>query len=189
MSITFFIEWLKNAKEVSSIFPSTRFLWNMMIKDEDIKNSNVIAEFWAWIWPFTKIIFEKTKNTNKKIFIIEKQENLYNKLIKKFPTDKNNIYNNDILNFWEILNNNNLSNIDLIISWVPLTMLPEEFYNWMVEKILNKYFNEKSKYIHFSYVKNPEKLFKRNFKNVITKKCYLNFPFAYVFICDWFIKK
>ena len=100
--IKFFAKFFKNRKEIGSITPSSRFLAKKIICPEDIKKANIILEFWAGTGSFTKRLFQIFEENDiciksKKVFIFEKDTDLYNLLIKKYPEYKEYIFNIDIL--------------------------------------------------------------------------------------------
>jgi len=85
--LKFLKKFFLNRKEIWAITPSSRFLAKKVILENDIKNSEVILEMWAWTGSFTQKIFEFIweNKENKKIFIIEKDKDLFFLLQKKFP--------------------------------------------------------------------------------------------------------
>ncbi len=182
--LKFFKKFLFNRKEIGSIIPSSIFLAKKVVLKKDIQKSNVIIELWAGTWSFTKKIFEFSKDLkNKKIFIIEKDEDLYNGLIKKFPEIKDNIYNIDILDIDVVLKKNKIKKIDLIISWLPFKSLPLEVFYFVMKEFLPKYADENLIFIQFSYFKNFWKILWDYFLNINKKSCYLNIPKANIFRC------
>jgi phospholipid N-methyltransferase len=170
--------------------PSSSFLAKKMIKKSDLLSSNVIIELWAWSWIFTNIIFsllwEDIKN--KEVFIIEKDIDFYNLLLKKFPEYSEYIYNIDFLDIKTTFSKKNIKNVDLIISWLPFKSLPKEVFSFLVDDFFPKFINEKSKFIHFSYFSNFSEILLEYFNEVDIKKCLLNIPSAYIFNCSNFIK-
>jgi len=172
-------------KETWAICPSSKYLAKKMVKKEDIINNDIIIEFWAWTWIFTKYIFEYAKNNlkNKKIFIIEKDIDFYNLLLKKFPDYKRFIYNIDVLDIEKLLNKYNIKKIDLLISWLPFKSLPFEIFNYLTKKFFPKFFDKNTKFVQFSYFQSFLKNIDKYFDNVDCNKCMLNFPIAYVFEC------
>jgi len=187
--LKFLKKFFLNRKEIWAITPSSRFLANKVVCKNDIEKSWIILEIWAWTWSFTKKIFEYTQNKNKKIFIIEKDKDLYELLLKKFPQNKENIYNIDILNIEEILKEKNIEKIDLIISWLPFKSLPLEIFYFITKEFLPKYTFENTIFIQFSYFKNFSKMLEDYFLKVEKKSCFLNLPRAYIFRCKNFIPK
>jgi len=180
--LLFLKRFFLNRKEIWSIIPSSGFLAKKMVISNYIKSSNVIIEIWAWTGSFTNEIFKHNLGW-KKVFIIEKDKFLYDLLIKKYPNYKKYIYNYDMMNLSDLLNQNNIKNIDLIISWIPFRSLPEDIFIWFMENIVFKYFTKKSIFIQFSYFTNTSKILQNYFNKIQIKNCWLNIPKAVVFIC------
>ena len=88
----------------------------------------------------------------------------------------------------KLLKENNLTNIDLIISWIPFRSLPKDLFSWFMENIVLKYFDETSKFVQFSYLKNTKNMLSKYFNKIEEKDCWLNIPKATIFIC-WKYKK
>lgn len=190
--IRFIKQAIKNYSQIWAVFPSSWFLAKKMVKNHQIQNSKTIVELWAWTWIFTKNIFDLLENLNeqdkKSIFIIEKDIELYKTISKKFPQQKQNIYNDDMLNLKEIIAKKWLNHIDLIISWIPFRSLPKEIFTDMMEKVLPEIISKETVFIQFSYIKSTKKMFEKYFENVEIDTCLLNIPSAFIFTCSWFLK-
>lgn len=191
MSKKLFIEkFLSDNKQTWAILPSSKFLAKKIINKQDLLSSNIIIELWAWSWVFTKRIFELLGKeiTNKQILIIEKDPDFYQLLIKKMPTYSKYIYNIDLLDINELLEEKWIKNVDLIISWLPFKSLPKELFDFLIFEFLTKHINKGSKFIQFSYFSNFWDSLATFFKNIKVEKCLLNIPSAYIFTCTNFIK-
>ena len=181
--LLFLKRFFLNRKEIWSVIPSSKFLAKKMVISDYIDTANVIVEIWAWTWSFTKEIFKHNLDW-KKVFIIEKDKHFYNLLIEKYPDYKNYIFNYDMLDLSTLSQENNIENIDLIISWIPFRSLPEDLFNWFMENIVLKFFTNKSKFIQFSYFKNTKDILANYFQTITIEDCWLNIPKAYIFICS-----
>ena len=184
-NLLFLKENITENRQTWAILPSSNFLAKKMVKKSDIENSEVIIEFWAWSWAFTEYIFQYSEDfiNKKKIFIIEKDEDFYNLLIKKFPDYKQFIYNIDVLDIEKLFKENNIKKIDLIISWLPFKSLHKNIFDYLVTDLFPKFFKKNTKFIHFSYFNNFSKTLEKTFHKVWCEKCLLNIPSAYVFDC------
>lgn len=183
--LLFLKKQITDNRQTWAILPSSDFLAKKMVKKSDIEKSEIIIEFWAWSGAFTKYIFKYSKNIidTKKIFIIEKDKDFYNLLIKKFPDYKKYIYNIDVLDIEKLFKEKKIEKIDLIISWLPFKSLPKNIFIFLMWDLFPKFFKESTKFIHFSYFNNFLKTLKNSFHNVWCEKCLLNIPPAYVFDC------
>ena len=188
--IAFFKQFLQKNKQVWAILPSSKFLAEKIIDKNILQNSEVIIEFWAGPWVFTEKIFEKLWNNfdNKKIFIIEKEKEFFDILIKKFPEQKSFFYNIDVLDLKSILEKNNIKKIDLVISWLPFKSLPKEIFIFLMEDFFVNFFDKNSYFIQFSYFESFKKNLVKYFPNIVVSKCNLNVPPAHIFKCCGFWK-
>lgn len=184
----FLKKFICNRKEIGSIIPSSPFLAKKVIQKSYIERSSVIIELWAGTWSFTKIIFEYLwKNKwNKKVFIIEKDIDLYNLLLKKFPDFKKYIFNFDILELNDFFENKKISKVDLIISGLPFKSLPIDIFLFIVKWFLPQYSKKDTIFVQFSYFKWFYEMLIPYFKKIDIQKCILNIPRAYIFKCTHF---
>jgi len=192
MSKRLFIKkFITDNKQTWAVLPSSWFLAKKMVKESDLLDADIIIELWAGSWIFTNRIFtllwEEIKY--KKVFIIEKDEEFYNLLLKKFPEYREYIYNIDLLDIKEVLSSNKVEKVDLIISWLPFKSLPKEIFTFLVEDFFPNFINKRSKFIQFSYFSNFSEVLLDYFNEVDIKKCLLNIPSAYIFSCCNFIKE
>jgi len=192
--IKFFTKFFTNRKEIGAIAPSSRFLAKKMIIADDLKNAEIILEFWAGTESFTKKIFQIFEENNiciksKKIFIFEKDEDLYKWLIKKYPKYEKYIYNIDILELHWFLKDKKITKVDLVISGLPFKSLPLEVFYYVTKEFLPDFFHSKSLFIQFSYFKKFKQMLDDNFYDIETKSCFLNLPKAYIFKCKNFKTK
>jgi len=181
--LLFLKRFFLNRKEIWSIIPSSKFLAKKIVVSDYIKHSKVIVEIWAWTGSFTNEIFKYNLEW-KKLFIIEKDKHLYDLLVKKYPDYEAYIYNYDMLDLGELLDEKWIETIDLIISGIPWRSLPENIFHWFMWNIVLKYFSDNSIFMQFSYFQNTKNILKKYFKTINMKDCWLNMPKATVFTCS-----
>jgi len=187
--LLFVREYIFNFHQTWSIVPSSRFLANKMVNKKLVNEANVIVELWAWTWVFTKKIFENIKlEDNKKIFIVEKNIDFYDQLKKDFKKYESCLYNEDVLNISKLLSKNWIKKVDLVISWLPFKSLPKKIFLSVFDDFFAEYLDENSVFVQFSYFKSYAKTYEKYFEKVELKRCLLNIPVAYVFVCSWFKK-
>lgn len=187
----FLKKFITENKQTWALLPSSGFLAKKMVKKWLLSKSKVIIELGAWSWIFTQKIFEYlwADIKNKKVFIIEKDKDFYDLLLKKFPEYKEYIFNIDLLHIEELLKSNSVDSVDLIISGLPFKSLPKEIFSFLVDIFLPKYVNNKTTFIQFSYFSNFSEILLKYFNDISIAKCILNIPSAYVFTCSDFILK
>lgn len=185
-------------KGIWAIAPSSKFLAEEMVTERDIFWAEVIVEFWAGDGVFTQRIFELAErfaSKNVKIFIIELDPELYQKLIQKFPEHKDSIYLYDALKLPELLASNWIQKVDVIISWLPFVSLPKRFFVEIMN-IIWDVSHIKTVFKQFTYIALTQDDKERNmakyakyFDLVIKETEFINVPPAFVLTCMWFRKK
>lgn len=176
---------IKNCRQVGAILPSSSFLADKIVDPKIVKKSNVIVEIWAGTWSFTEKIFDCVpQDTDKQIFIIEKDKSLYRCLLKRFPKYKRFIFNEDVLNLTKFLKNKWIIKVDMVVSWLPYLTLPKHIFKYVMDDFLATFFTSTSIYLQFSYAKYTQENYKKYFHHVKTKTCILNIPMAHVFKCE-----
>ena len=174
---SFFKEFLKNWRSVSSITPSSRFLVKKMLQKIDFSKTGTIIEIGAGSGVFTKELLKKMRPDSK--LIVLETNGLFCNNLKKITDPRLTVYNDSALN----LKNYSVQNsIDYIISGIPLANIT----NQDKENILSSSFNSLSSgglFVQFQYSKESEKKLKEIFDEVTVGFTPLNIPPAFVFYC------
>ena len=162
----FFVEFLKHAKELGTPFQSSTHLADAVARE--IKGNRII-ELGAGNGNVTRGILALHPKALVTAFEIN------SKLLKNLSIIKSSrlkIIKNSAENFSDYV-----SDFDCVVSGLPLTSMPEE----AVDKILEC--AKKARFIQYKYF--PErKLLERYFKSVRGKIVWGNFPPAIVYVCD-----
>jgi len=179
--IEFFYQFLNKTKVVGSVLPSSKYLANKMLSFINFKRKNlVIIEYGPGTGPFTTEIAKQLKHTDQ-LIVIELNSKFATDLKEKFK-DYNNvhIYEDCVANTKDILQKENITKVDYIISGIPFSSIPKE----VSENILittKQLMDEETLFITFQYSKFKKNIFEKYFNILETKFVLKNAPPAYVF--------
>lgn len=180
--IKFLMQYITHPRTTGALMPSSKKLSNKMVENINFNNCNCIVELGPGTGVFTEEIL-KRKRGDTKVILIEYNENFYNILKEKYGYIKNvYIINDSAENIDHYVNKYDINKIDYIVSGLPFASLPKE----MSETILNKsksILGNEGIFITFQYTKFKIALINNYFKNIKSKKEFLNIPPAYVFNC------
>ncbi|MGG7162799.1 class I SAM-dependent methyltransferase [Clostridium ihumii] len=178
----FIIEYIKNPRLVGAIAPSGRYLADKMVNEINFNKAKCIVEFGPGTGVFTEKILSKVKEDTK-VLLIEVNNEFYNILKEKYGYKNNVIIINDSAeNIDIILKQNNIKNVDYILSGLPFASLPKEISRTILNKTA-KIINEKGCFITFQYSLFKLKLFENYFCSINYKKEIRNLPPAYILQC------
>ncbi len=168
--------------EIWAFCSSSWFLARVMVKEEEVRQANVIVELWAWTGVFSREIFRFSEGMKKDIFIIEKDRDFYEVLVKKFPEHTHNIIHADVSEWEKILRERWIEKVDLVISSLPFQSLWKDVLTSVLNHFLGSFFDTKSIFKQFSYIPST-KNYVNHFLHIQKDFCLLNFPPATVFTC------
>ena len=173
---TFFSE----RKQVGAVAPSSRFLVKKMCDKVDFQTADVIIELGPGTGVFTKEIILRAKPTAK-IFVFELNEDFYRLLATKF-TDKRIILVNESAEHMEaILKAHQTDAADVIISSLPLTVIPEPIKSNII-KAAHSVLKIKGLYIQYQYSLSAKKLLESFFGKLNLKFSLINLPPAFIYV-------
>lgn len=179
--IKFFKEAIKSLKTSGTVMPSSRFLAKRMLQNIDFSKADVLVELGPGNGAITKIILKKL-HPEAKLICFEINEQFYNYLLKvKHPqliVLKASAEDIDLE-----LSKLNFSKVDHVISSLPLTIIPEEISQNILEKAY-KVLKTNGTFIQYQYSLTYFKKLKTVFKETISLKFEVfNFPPAFIYYC------
>lgn len=178
---TFFKEALKSMKTSGSFVPSSKFLVRRILKNVDFDNSKVVVEYGPGNGIITKEILKRL-NPEAILLSFEINDTFYNNL-KKIDNSQLVVLNISAEDVQRELEKLGYSQVDTVISSLPLSILPKELSKNIIKKSY-KIIRDKGQFIQFQYSINFLKQLKSVFnKNVELEFEPLNFPPAFVYIC------
>lgn len=176
----FLKQFFKQKKTVGAISPSSKFLAKKMLSKIDDKKHKVFVEFGPGTGVFTRSILKKIGDDSK-LLLFELHDPFYQKLKKEFGNDGRVILINDsaeTLN--KHLQNNNLTQVDFVISSLPLA----NFKPRLVYKILTATYTALRKggyYVQFQYSLKSKKKIEKVFNDIDLNFTSRNLPPAFVY--------
>jgi len=176
----FFKEAVKNIKTSGTIVPSSRYLIQKMLKSVDFSNAKIIVEYGSGNGIITKEILKKL-DSNSKLICFEINTEFYNHL-KTFKDSRLIIFNESCENIKSVCDQLNITEIDYIISSLPLTIIPDI----VSKKILNESYDQLKRngyFIQYQYSLSYFKKIKKIYKNVDLDFEIRNIPPAFIYNC------
>lgn len=179
MKLKFMKEFLLNPRDIGAITISSKYLAKKMIEHIDYENCSCIVEYGAGTGVFTEEII-RLKKEDTILIVIELNEKLYNLLKNKFKANTNVVVvNDDVQNLRNILKENNITEIDHVISGLPFTSLPKNVGENILKET-KKYLKETGEFTTFQYSLIRKDFFKNHFKISNISREFRNIPPAYV---------
>lgn len=174
--------------EIGAVCPSSQYLSDLMISEEEISDAKIIVELWAGTGVFTQRIFDIIGEAKKEVFIVEKDREFYEKLIERFPDRIHNIINADVRELEEILKERGMDSVDLVISGLPFRSLGADVFVSVMAHFLGRFSHTETIFRQFSYFPSAG-IYRNYFSNITKKFCFRNIPPAMVFTCKWYKKE
>ena len=177
----FFTEFLRQAKSVGAIMPSSKYLVKKMIAPIDFTLLKCIVEF----GPGTGIITHELLNrmpVDSKLFVFEINKEFCEKLQGEIKDPRLIIVSDTAENLEDYLAQHNIEQVDCIVSSLPFAMIP----NGIVKNILTiskKVLKPNGVFIQYQYSLNVYRRLKSIFNNVDLDFTPRNLPPAFIFIC------
>jgi len=176
----FFLQYLKNPRDVGSITPSSKYLIKKMISQIDFPNARYILELGSGNGCITKELL-KNMDLESKLITFETNEK-FCETISKIEDERLYIINDSAENILHYLEKLKIKKADYIISGLPLAILPKDTRKIILNSI-SKSLKENGLYIQFQYSLRSYKQIKQLFSQVNVNFTPLNIPPAFIYIC------
>ena len=147
----------------------------------NLKDSKAVVEFGAGDGVFTTEIIRLMGNQTK-FFVFETNESLFNVLKEKINDERVILINDSAEKIGKYLLNYKISQVDYIISALPLSLIPGDIKNSIIKNALNSLKND-GQYVQFQYTPYDYLRLKRYFKKVKLSFTLTNFPPAFLYRC------
>lgn len=179
----FLLEYIKNPRYIGAIAPSGKYLANKMIDEIAFEKAKCIIEYGPGTGAFTEKILSRVNN-NTIVILIEINKEFYDILKKLYGHKKNVIIlNESVENIDRILKKYYISEVDYIVSGLPFASLPKSVSSSILKKT-SDILKNKGAFITFQYSLLKLKLIHKYFHKVNYSKVLVNFPPAYVLMCE-----
>ncbi len=176
----FFKEAVKSIKTSGTIMPSSKYLIQKLLKAVDFSKTKVIVEYGSGNGIITKEILKRL-DKNSRLICFEVNTEFYNHL-QTLKDQRLLIFNESCENIKSVCEQLNITEVDCIISSLPLTNIPDI----ITKKILNESYhqlNENGCFIQYQYSLSYFKKMKKIYKNVDLDFEIRNIPPAFIYNC------
>ncbi len=168
------IDYIKNIPETGAITQTSKYVEGAVTKHVDISKKQLIVEFGAGLGNITKRILS-TMNVNSELYAFETNKDFCDKL-DKIRDKRLFVINKSATELSDVCNE--CRYVDLIISTIPLTIIPNDEINKILESG-NKTLKKNCFFIQVLYTGIYLNKFKKYFKNCKVK-IIRNIPFIFL---------
>ena len=179
---SFLKEFLNKNNQVGAIAPSSKYLTKKMMGNLVLSEANVVIELGPGTGVFTKKLLELI-GPKTKLLVIEINTSFYNSLKQQLNDPRLTLINGSATDISLYLKQLKLPDADVIISSLPLAVLPSFLRNRIVLSASGA-LSRKGKYVQFQYTLQSQKMLEKVFSSVKIKSCLLNIPPAFVYTCS-----
>ncbi len=177
-----FRAFLKNAKQVGSIAPSSHFLAEKMA--QDIKSSaRCVVELGPGTGVITREIMKRLPESAS-LFVFELSADLVLKLKKEMNDPRIHIINADAREMRAYLKEKGFEYADNIISSIPLTAMKESLVSDLLKTIHETLKTDGGIYAQYQYSKSRLKNIRKLFETVDVSFEPRNLPPAFIYKCS-----
>ena len=178
MSISFFLELIKNPLQISTLAPTSKGAGDLIVDLAEVDNARTIVELGAAHGNITKQILKSMKK-DAKPYSIELNRKLFEKL-SKIKDKRLTPIHGDASNINLLLKNHGVEKADCIISTLPLVTLPKEVEKKVIKnskKILN------GPFVQIRYSNLYENNLKKEFSKIERHFVGKNLPPTFIYKC------
>ena len=180
-TLSFFKESLRNLRTTGAVVRSSKFLVKEMIKPINFKHAKVIVELGAGDGVMTfEILKHMQPNARLLCFEINPQ---FCEILRGIKDERFILIEDSAELLKEHMIRMKIKDVDYIISAIPFVALPDELSQSIVKGCFNA-LKKKGLYIQFHYSTMIKKMYKEIFGNIDINFVPLNFPPAFVMICE-----
>ncbi|MDB4170579.1 ribosomal RNA adenine dimethylase [Polaribacter sp.] len=179
--IKFFKEAIRTLKTSGTVMPSSSFLAKKMLRNIHFASADIIVEFGPGNGAITKFILRKL-NPTALLICFEINENFY-KTLTEIKHSQLIVLKSSAENLEEELHKLGVSEVNYIISSLPLSMLPEKITDVILTQSY-QVLRSNGTFTQYQYSLSNRKKLKLFFRNAISLKFeFLNFPPAFIYLC------
>jgi phospholipid N-methyltransferase len=179
-AIKFFIQGIKNFKEVGTFSRSSKFVGRAMTKPIDFSKVRCVVELGAGDGSITKEIL-KCLHPEAKLLSFEINEEFCQVMREKLGSDARlQVIQDDAKKMGEYIKAAGFEAADCVISAIPFVIIPEDD---IIEEAKNC-MKTGAKYVQLHYSKIASKRYRKIFGNLDIDFVMLNIPPAFIHICE-----
>jgi phosphatidylethanolamine/phosphatidyl-N-methylethanolamine N-methyltransferase len=178
---SFLKEFLTRKNQVGAVAPSSKYLTKKMLGGLELVNADVVIELGPGTGVFTERLLELI-GPKTTLLVIEINETFYENLKTQIKDPRAIIVKGSATDLDLYLKQIDKKEADIIISSLPLAVLPKTLRNRIVFSAKN-ILKTGGLYVQFQYSLHSIRILKRVFNSVKIKHCTLNIPPAFVYTC------
>jgi phospholipid N-methyltransferase len=173
---------ISSLKTSGTVKPSSKYLIDNCLRDVDFINAKNIIEFGAGDGCITQEIANRM-NLNTQLFSFEFNPNFYHHCFKKFAHQPQvKMLDFSALDFDKVLKENQIEQVDFIVSSLPLTLFDEADIDLLLAKV-KTHLKPDGHFVQYQYTLGQYFKLKKKFKNVNVQFTFRNIPPAFIYTC------
>ncbi len=184
--LQFIKQAVKHPRELSTIFPSSRFLAREIADQIDFDTADVIAEIGAGDGALTWPLVER-KRPETELHLIEINEDFCTDLERTFIREQESsnvfVHQESADNLVELSKDHDIYPLDYVVSGIPLTTLPDEVSEAILDAVFEA-LSPKGRYIQFQYSLDYYDNIRERFGPVKLSRVWFNIFPARVYVAD-----
>lgn len=179
---SFTLEAIKSIKNSGTVASSSKYLVNQFLEGVDFKKPITIVEFGTGDGCITEeILFRMNKDS--KLIAFEINDAFYDFCKAKFAKYPNfELRKDSALDLDKVLAQNNLNQVDYILSSLPLSIMDDELVDGIMDKVKN-HLKPNGSFVQYMYTLGKYRYFKGIFSNIKLNFTLRNIPPAIVYTC------
>jgi phospholipid N-methyltransferase len=179
---SFLKEAIRSLKTSGTIKPSSKYLIDHCLRDIVFSTAHHIIEFGAGDGCITNEILSRM-HPNAHLYSFELNSKFYQHCQKKFSGNPQiSMLEKSALDFEQVLQENNIQQVDAIISSLPLTLFDEEHVEILLSKV-QEHLKKGSYFIQYQYSLGQFFKLKKTFDSVNVQFTFRNVPPAFIYKC------
>jgi phosphatidylethanolamine/phosphatidyl-N-methylethanolamine N-methyltransferase len=179
---SFIKQFFKEKNMVGAMAPSSRFLAAKMLNHLPINESKIIIELGPGTGVFTEKIIEKM-GRDTQLIVVELNDTFFEALKNKIDHKNVHLKHGSATEISNYLKELGLEKADLIISSLPLAVIPSEIRQLILSEV-KTHLNNQGQFVQFQYSLQSRRALKKIFSSVKLNYTALNFPPAFVYTCS-----
>lgn len=180
------IEAMKNPRELSTIFPSSRFLARTIADQLDFSRPRTMAELGPGDGALTVPIVDRM-HPDSRLLLIETNQSFCRQLENQYSdhekSDAIEILNRSADELVAICQKRDIEGLDYVVSGLPLTTLPDELSDRILHEVLRA-LKPTGRYVQFQYSLDYKDRIEALFGPVELHRVWLNIFPAHVYVAD-----
>lgn len=175
----FFKKYLKQARHIGALLPSSRFLAQAVTRRLELEDSKVVVELGAGTGALTETITRAIPQ-NCDLVIVERDPDFASMLQDKF--NGSHVWATEAQDMHRYLDEHKFHQVDCFVSGLPFVSLPKDVGRDIMTMV-KQYLKPGGVFIGYSYFVNTYFFFKKYFPSVKIDFVLRNIPPAYVYVC------